>query len=104
MRLVFTRAAAGDLGAIVDYIALDNPAAAERVFRAIVAATERLTEFPDMGHVGRVPDTREVMVAGLPYLIVYQVMADAVTVLAVFHGARDLARAISRRRNETPRS
>ena len=103
MRLVFTRAAAGDLDAIVNYIALDDPAVAERVFRAIAAATERLIEFPDMGHVGRVPDTREVMVAGLPYLIVYQVMADAVTILAVFHGARDLARAISRRRNEATR-
>lgn len=104
MRLVFTRAAASDLDGIIDYIALDSPAAAEKVFRAIVAATERLTDFPDMGHVGRLPDTREIPVAGFPYLIVYQVAAETVTILAVFHGARDLVRALAERRNETSRS
>lgn len=104
MRLTFTRTAADDLDGIIDYIALDSPTAAEKVFRAIVAATERLTDFPDMGHVGRLPDTREFTVAGLPYLIVYQVTADVVTVLAVFHGARDLVRALAKRRNETFRS
>ncbi|WP_347265419.1 type II toxin-antitoxin system RelE/ParE family toxin [Nitrobacter sp.] len=104
MRLVVTRAAASDLDGIIDYIALDSPAAAEKVFRAIVSATEHLIDLPDMGHVGRLPDTREIPVAGLPYLIVYQVAADTMTILAVLHGARDLVRALAERRNETSRS
>lgn len=104
MRLAFTQAAASDLDGIIDYVALDSPAAAEKVFRAIVAAAERLIDFPDMGHVGRLPDTREILVAGLPYLIVYQVAAETVMILAVFHGARDLVRALAERRNETSRS
>ena len=60
----FARAARRDLDAIVDYIALDNPAAAEKTFRAIVAAVGRLIDFPDMGHAGRLPDTRELNVRG----------------------------------------
>lgn len=104
MRLVFTRAAAADLDGIIDYIALDSPAAAENVFRAIVATTERLTNFPEIGHVGRLPDTREILVAGLPYLIIYKVAAETVTILAVFHSARDLVRALAERRNEASRS
>jgi toxin ParE1/3/4 len=56
-----------------------------------------------MGHVGRFSDTRELTVTGLPYVIVYQVAGDTVTVLAVFHGARDLARALAERRKELPR-
>jgi toxin ParE1/3/4 len=100
MRVVFARAARRDLDSIIDYIALDNPAAAEKVFRAIIATTKRLAAFPDMGRPGRLPDTRELTVKGLPYLIVYQVGGDAVTVLAVFHGARDLVRALAERRNE----
>ena len=100
MRLVFAEPAERDLKSIIEYIAHDNLTAAEKVFRAIVATAERLTEFPEMGHVGRLPDTREFRVVGLPYLIVYQVAADTVTVLAVFHGARDLARALVERRNE----
>jgi len=91
MRLAFARAARRDLDAIIDYVALDHPTAAEQVFRAIVAAAERLTGFPEMGRAGRLPGTRELVVPGLPYLLVYQVATDRVTVLAVFHDARDLA-------------
>ena len=102
MRLVFTEPAASDLDDIIDYIALDNPAAAERVFRAIVASSKRLSEFPGLGRPGRLSATREFAVTGLPYLIVYEVDAEAVTVLAVFHGARDLPRALAERRNQLP--
>jgi len=99
MRLVFSSPAAQDLEAIIDYIAEDNPAAAVKVADAIQAAAERLLTFPDMGRVGRLPDTRELVVADLPYMIVYQVKPDAVVVLAVFRGARDLARALSERQS-----
>ena len=96
MRVAFAAAAKRDLGAIVDYIAQDNPAAAEAVFDAIRALAARLADFPEMGHAGRLPDTRELTVAGLPYLIVYQVVRETVTIIAVFHGARDLARVIAK--------
>jgi hypothetical protein len=36
----------------------------------------------------------------LPYVIVYRVRDDVLAVLAVFHGARDLARAFAKRRRE----
>jgi toxin ParE1/3/4 len=100
MRLVFAEPAASDLEDIIDYIASDSPSAAENVYRAIVAAAERLCDFPEAGRPGRLPRTREWTVVSLPYIIVYQVRDDVVTVLAVFHGARDLARAFARRRRE----
>jgi len=100
MRLVFTEPAERDLDSIIDYIALDNPTAAEKIFRAIVATAQRLTDFPEMGPVGRLPNTREITVTSLPYVIVYEVATDAITVLAVFHGARNLVRALVERRKE----
>lgn len=100
MRLVFAEPAERDLKDIIDYIAQDNPAAAEKVYRAIIASTERLTRFPEIGRVGRLPDTRELTVASLPYLVVYQVAAETVTILAVFHSARDLVRALADRKAE----
>jgi toxin ParE1/3/4 len=39
-------------------------------------------------------------VSSLPYLIVYEVGADVVTILAVFHATRDLARALAERKSE----
>lgn len=101
MQVIFADPATRDLDAIIDYIAQENPAAAEKVFRTIVAVTRRLSDFPEMGHAGRLPDTRELAVAGLPYLIVYQMASDVVTIIAVFHGARDLVRALAERRKTT---
>lgn len=101
-RLVFAEPAAHDLDSIIAYIALDNPEAAEKVFRTIVTTAERLTDFPGLGRAGRLPETRELAVSGQPYLIVYRAASDKVTVLAVFHGARDLARALAERDKELP--
>lgn len=100
MRLIFAEPAERDLGAIIEYIAEDDPLAAERVFRAIIAATGRLQDFPHIGHAGRVAGTRELSITGLPYIVVYLVNPDVVTVVAVFHAARDLARIIRARRAE----
>jgi toxin ParE1/3/4 len=100
MRLVFAAPAERDLDRIVEHIALDNPDAAENVYRAIIGCAERLADFPELGRIGRLPGTRELPVPSLPYLIVYEVAAKTVTILAVFHGARDLAKALAGRRKE----
>jgi len=65
-----------------------------------MASVEQLAIFPEIGRIGRLPGTRELPLPSLPYLIVYEVGAAAVTILAVFHGARDLARAFHERRSE----
>lgn len=59
MRLVFAEPAERDLDSIIDYIALDNPTSAEKVYRAIAASARRLTDLPEMGRPGRLPGTRE---------------------------------------------
>jgi toxin ParE1/3/4 len=97
-RLVIAQPAERDLNSIIDYIALDDPGAAERVYRDIVASAEKLSRFPEIGRAGRLPETREVPVPSLPYVIVYEVGPDTVTIIAVFHAARDLARAPAERR------
>lgn len=102
MRVTYASAARRDLDAIIDYISLEDRAAAERVFYAISDSVSRLGDYPNMGHAGRVPDTRELSVTRPPYIVVYEVSAEVVTVLAVFHGARDLARAMADRTKGMP--
>ena len=88
----------------MDYIAMDNPVSAENIYRGIVRTAEKLPEFPALGRPGRYPETRELSVSGLPYLIVYEVSSEAVTILAVFHTSRDLARALHERVREDRQS
>ena len=96
-RVVFAETARGDLEDIIDYIALDNIAAAERVYRRVIETAGQLAQFPNLGRPGRVPGLRELVVSGLPYLIAYDTGRGVVTVIAVFHTSRDLARALAER-------
>ena len=88
----YTERAEAHIRAILEYIHGDNPAAAERVGRAIRTAAEMLRYFPEAGRRGQSPGTREWVVRGLPYILVYQVMpaeAPILVILGVFHGAQD---------------
>src|SRR6185437_8688420 len=97
MQLVFAEPAERDLNSIIDYIALHNPNAAQQVYRAIITAARRLTRFPRIGRPGRLEETRELSLPSLSYVMVYEIGTEAVTILAVFHTARDLRRALADR-------
>ncbi len=88
MRLEWTRRAARDLREIRAYISRDNPRAAEAVAREILGAVERLVDFPASGRPGRKANTRELVVAGTPFVIPYRVAEGVVEILAVIHGAQ----------------
>jgi toxin ParE1/3/4 len=88
VRLEWRPAAEEDALDILRYIAADNPAAAEEVFGQIRAQVGRLAHHPQMGRVGRVEGTRELVIARTPYIAVYRVRSDTVQVLRVLHGAQ----------------
>lgn len=88
MRVRWLRAALANLEAGADYIGEDNPAAAGRVAQKIFRAVNLLKKNPAMGRLGRVAGTRELVVAGTPYILPYRVRGDAVEILRVFHTER----------------
>ena len=95
VRLRYTAQAREHIAGIYDYIGERKPVAAIEVIARIRLAAERLTEFPRMGHAGRVAGTHEWVVRGLPYIIVYEIGVpepDEVLVLGVFHGAQNRER------------
>ena len=92
MRLRFSDEARAQIARIHGYIAERNPRAATAVVERIRAAAELLREFPQIGHEGRGPGTREWVVKGLPYIIVYEPgipEPDDLMILGCFHGAQD---------------
>jgi plasmid stabilization system protein ParE len=54
----------------------------------VVSAVEKLETFPRAGRPGRVTGTRELPVAGTPFIAIYAVDADLVRILLLLHGAR----------------
>jgi toxin ParE1/3/4 len=89
MRIIWSKTAIANLEEIRQYIEHDQPAAARRVAQRILASVERLARQPSLGRPGREPDTRELVVAGTPYIVPYRVQRDRVAILAVLHASQD---------------
>ena len=89
MKLRWSPTAERNADAIWDYIAQDNIDAADRIRGLLDAAAERLVDFPRMGRNGRAAKTRELVVAGTSYILVYRVSRDYVEITRVLHGAQD---------------
>jgi toxin ParE1/3/4 len=88
MRIVWTAPAYRDLVHAFDYVAEDNLAAAGKLIENILAATENLITFPNLGRIGRVPNTRELVITDSPYYIPYRIKGNEIQILSVIHGAR----------------
>jgi toxin ParE1/3/4 len=87
LTLHWTPIAIGHLHAAYEYVAQDSLPAADALVERIFAATEQLTQYPQIGREGRVKRTRELVIAGTPYLVAYRVRRSRIDLLAVFHGA-----------------
>jgi len=73
---------------IYRYIASDNPTAAARTIDRVERLADLLARVPFAGRRGRVVGTREMVVPGLPYIVIYRVRRDAIEIVSVVHGAR----------------
>lgn len=92
-RVRWTRAATDELLGIVRYIAGDNPRAARRVGSTIRQTGNDLGNAA-IGRPGRVLETYERVVRGLPYIIAYALQPsedgnERVIILHVIHTARN---------------
>ena len=88
MRLRWRLSAVNDLTEIRDFISENDPEAARAVVNRVLHSVERLASFPNSGRAGQVEGTRELVVPGLPYIVVYTCDDTDVSIIGVFHGAR----------------
>jgi toxin ParE1/3/4 len=94
MRLSFSPLAEQDMESIGDYIAADSPARAVSFVLELRQQCQRIARNP-LGYRAR-PE----LGAGLRscahgrYVVFFEVQADAITIVRILHGARDLAAAL----------
>jgi len=96
--VVFSRRAESELDRIEAFIAVENPGAAARVRKEIVAQSIRLGENPEMGWPIKNPKRRHKNVRLWPvtsyrqYLIVYRVGPEIVRIVSILNAAQDWTR------------
>jgi addiction module RelE/StbE family toxin len=91
-RLEWTEPAIADLENIQDYIAKDSAEYADALIERLILSVDRLESFPESGR--RVPESTDPKVRELlveSYLIIFRLKKGSVQILAIAHGARNLA-------------
>ena len=86
MAIRWTITSLTDLESLHDYISDDNPAAVGATAESILAGIAALGQHPEMGRMGRVRGTRELVIA--PYVVAYRIHRKAIEIVAILHGAR----------------
>ena len=88
VEIVWSPLARARLREIRAYVARDKPDAAERLATRIVAVMEALRSHPHLGRAGAEPGTRELVIGGTPYIVLYRVGPKQVTIHTIWHGAQ----------------
>ncbi len=78
MHLEWTLPAIGNIEKAGDFISLNNPQAAKRMSERVKEAVEYLIEFPNIGRPGRVTGTKELVVSGTLFIVVYRVKVPVI--------------------------
>ena len=76
MKIFWTRLALEDLDNAYEYIAANNPGAAIDSIERIENAIALLLEYPQMGRVGQIPGTKELVITRTPFIVPYRVRGD----------------------------
>jgi toxin ParE1/3/4 len=88
VEIVWSALARTRLREIRAYLARDKPVAAEQLAMRIVAVVEALRNHPYMGRAGAEPGLRELVIGGTPYIVLYRVVGQRVTISTIWHGAQ----------------
>ncbi len=93
MRVIFLSSAVADLAEIRAYVAVNYPNLAEPIGKKLRNSLNGLAQFPNMGKPGRIFGTRELVIPKVgkkTYVVIYRVNDDAVQILRVLAGMRDI--------------
>jgi toxin ParE1/3/4 len=92
MRVQVTREARNDLAAIGSWLAQRNPEAARKVLEVLRRRVSQLRDRPLMGR--HRPDLAEGLIGLVvnPYLVLYRVDDEDITVVRIIDGRRDLTK------------
>lgn len=70
------------------FLAKHNPDLAIRIGNALSDVVRRLAADPDLSRVGRIAGARELRVPDTPFILVYRIEDDAITILRLLHYCR----------------
>jgi len=87
LKVEWIETAIEDMTSLKYYLEQDNATAAKKIVKKITTAVFLLQNTPRMGRDGRTPSTKELVVSGTGYIVMYKIENDKVRVRRVLHHA-----------------
>jgi toxin ParE1/3/4 len=87
-RVRWTIQALRDLDHAYEFIAEDRPSAAHGMIERLERCLEALIHYPFIGKTGRIAGTRELYIAGTPFILVYGIKRDQLEILGFMRVSR----------------
>lgn len=88
MQIIWEQDAIADLTELRNYIEQFNPSAADKLGKKIIESANLLIENPLLGKVGKLHETRELVIPNTSYTLVYYCQSTSLSILRVFHQSR----------------
>ena len=91
MQIIWSPLALDRVAEFRDYIASDNPAAAEQWVESLFDAVAKLEDFPESGRMvpeAQSPDLREILYQS--HRVIYRLEADKISILTVRSARQDV--------------
>ncbi len=89
MTLIWSPEAQQDLRDIRAFISQENPGSTKKIVTRIVTLVcQQLTSNPEIGRIGRVSGTRELVISNTPFIVPYRIRGEHIDILRVYHAAR----------------
>lgn len=86
-RVVISDTAKSEIAGQIAYIRERNPLAAQKQRERISRAVTRLREMPGLGgRPGRMEGTRELVVTGTPFILIFEESGNRIDITHVIHG------------------
>jgi toxin ParE1/3/4 len=88
MEIRWSPEAAADFAGIIEYVRTQKLSAADRIAHTVYDTVTSLESFSRRGRPGRIEGTRELVLAPLPFVVVYRITQNVVEVVRVLHGSQ----------------
>ena len=88
MKIIWLKSATDTLSKIIKYIQKENRESASKLRNSILLEVESLSTFPYKGRARKVSGTIE-LVTCYPYIIIYAIRSNHISIIRVIHGAQE---------------
>lgn len=88
MKLLWLPRAIEDFNNQINHIANDNLRTAAEQGDRIINQSAQLLIYPEMGRLGRVEGTRELVIGRTPFILIYRAMKGHIELIRLLHGSQ----------------